>query len=212
MDFWHAMLTVMVVHQLAVMSPGPDFAITMRNSLAYGRLSGVWTAVGVGLGIMVHVGYSLLGVGLLIAQSVVLFSVIKLVGAAYLLYVGVQCLWAKPAGQEAEAALPPAVRKLMWRQAVMQGFLCNALNPKATLFFLSLFTVILNPAMPSAWMVAFGAYMVVATMAWFTFVAMMFSHARLRNGLMRIRHWIERGMGVVLVALGLKLAMVDAGR
>ncbi|WP_438884465.1 LysE family translocator, partial [Bacillus cereus group sp. BC22] len=82
------LIVVVTITLLAVISPGPDFAMVTRNSLMLSRRSGVLTALGIGLGVTVHVSYTLLGVGLLIRQSLWLFNAVKLVGAIYLIYLG----------------------------------------------------------------------------------------------------------------------------
>jgi threonine/homoserine/homoserine lactone efflux protein len=87
-----AFLTVAVIHLLAVMSPGPDFILVTKNTLTLSKRSGIYTAMGLGFGILVHTAYSLLGIGLVISKSIVLFNTIKYLGAAYLLYIGWQAL------------------------------------------------------------------------------------------------------------------------
>ena len=91
------LLAVITITLLAVISPGPDFAMVTRNSLLLSRRAGVLTAVGIGLGVLVHVAYTLLGLGLLIQQSLWLFNAIKLLGAAYLVYLGLKMLRSQPA-------------------------------------------------------------------------------------------------------------------
>ena len=141
--YWTEFLTVALIHLLAVASPGPDFAIVVRESVAHGRRAGTWTALGVGAGIFVHVAYSLLGIGLIVSQSIMLFNALKWAAAAYLLYIGIKALRAKPADPvAAEASLMAGERSP--RGAFVTGFVTNGLNPKATLFFLSLFTVVIN--------------------------------------------------------------------
>ena len=90
--YWSEFLTVALIHLLAVASPGPDFAIVVRESVGYGRRAGLFTAFGVGTGILVHVTYSLLGIGLIVSQSIVLFNALKWLAAAYLLYIGIKAL------------------------------------------------------------------------------------------------------------------------
>ena len=75
--YWTEFFTVALIHLLAVASPGPDFAIVVRESVAFGRRAGIFTALGVGAGIFVHVAYSLLGIGLIVSQSIVLFNALK---------------------------------------------------------------------------------------------------------------------------------------
>src|SRR5687767_7729318 len=95
-DHWVEFSKVALAHFLAVASPGPDFAVVIKQSLAHGRRMAVWTSMGVGTAILVHVTYSLLGLGLLVRGSEVWFNVVKYAGAAYIAWLGVQSLRAKP--------------------------------------------------------------------------------------------------------------------
>lgn len=208
LQYWPEFLTVVVVHFLAVASPGPDFAVILRQSLCASSRSGVWTAIGIGSGILVHVTYSLLGLGLLIAQSTTAFTVLKVLGAAYLLWVGWQCLKAKPAVDSAEEGVgleEGASAATAWK-AWRLGFLTNALNAKATLFFVSLFSVVISPSTP-LWIQGFyGLWMTVMTGLWFIGLALFLSRKQVRVFFRKISHWIERVTGVALIALAGKLA------
>ncbi|SDH91541.1 resistance to homoserine/threonine (RhtB) family protein [Pseudomonas benzenivorans] len=206
--YWTEFFTVALIHLLAVASPGPDFAIVVRESVAFGRRAGMFTALGVGSGIFVHVAYSLLGIGLIVSQSIVLFNALKWLAAAYLLYIGVKALRAKPADPaSAEASLAAGARSP--RAAFVAGFVTNGLNPKATLFFLSLFTVVIDPHTPLAVQGGYGIYLALATALWFCLVALLFSQRRVRAGFARLGHWFDRLMGAVLVGLGAKLAFSE---
>lgn len=207
-------LLVAGIHLLAVMSPGPDFAMVVRNSLVYSRRTGILAAVGLGLGILLHVFYSLLGIGLIISQSVVLFNTIKLVGAAYLIYIGVKSLFAKKeSAKEIESELQEefsgeqAKKDLSTWQAVRMGFLTNALNPKATLFFLALFTQVINPETALGVKAIYGLEMSVVTFAWFAVVALLLTHRRVNKAFAGVKHYVERFFGAVLIALGIKVAL-----
>ena len=96
MEYLDEFITIVIVHLLAVASPGPDFTMVLRQSIVVGRTPALWTSIGIGIGILVHVAYCLLGLGLVISQSIMLFNLIKLVGACYLLYVGWKSLRAQP--------------------------------------------------------------------------------------------------------------------
>lgn len=200
-DYWGEFLAVVVWHLLAVSSPGPDFAIVLKNSIAHGRRAGVWTGIGVGTAILVHASYSVLGLGLLIRSSPVWFNVAKFAGAAYIAWLGVQCLRAKPVAGEATVA-PRAMRG---RGAFAMGFLTNALNPKCSLFFISLFVMVVNPATPKLVQAGYGVYMALATMAWFSFVAVVFTHTDIRERFLRYGHWIDRALGVVFLGFAVSL-------
>ncbi|MCQ2995285.1 Transporter, LysE protein [Pseudomonas savastanoi pv. glycinea] len=207
--YWPEFLTVALIHLLAVASPGPDFAVVVRESVAHGRKAGTYTAMGVGTAIFLHVGYSLLGIGLIVSQSIVLFNALKWAAAAYLLYIGIKALRAKPASA-GDAPVNVVAGERTARGAFTSGFITNGLNPKATLFFLSLFTVVINPHTPMWVQAGYGVYLAVATGLWFCLVARLFSQERVRAGFARMGHWFDRAMGGVLVALGLKLALTES--
>lgn len=86
---------ILVIHFLALASPGPDFVMVVKNALGYGRSTGIRTAIGIGLGIGVHVLYCTFGLALIISKSIVAFSIIKRAGAAYLVYIGIKSLRAR---------------------------------------------------------------------------------------------------------------------
>lgn len=207
MTFLPEFLTVAVVHLLAVMSPGPDFVMISRNSLIYSRKTGVYSAIGLGLGILVHVTYSLVGIGLIISKSILLFSILKFVGAAYLIYIGYQCLQAKPRQEkniENKKTKPGDLGKL---QAIRMGFLTNVLNPKATLFFFALFTQVISTNTPKIIQALYGLEMSIMTFSWFALVASALSLNIIRVRFASVHHHLERTFGVILIALGIKVAV-----
>ena len=203
-------MTVALVHLLAVASPGPDFAVVVRESVTQGRRIGSWTALGVGCGIFVHVAYSLLGIGLIVSQSIVLFNLFKWLAAAYLVYLGWRALRARPMSLEAIDGANAPVARSAWRAFVI-GFVTNGLNPKATLFFLSLFTVVISPDTPLLVQAGYGLYLAGATALWFLLVAWLFSRGRVRAGFARMGHWFDRLTGAVLIGLGVRLAVSEIG-
>lgn len=199
-------LTIAAVHLFAVMSPGPDFAMVTRNSLIYSRKVGIYTTLGIALGIMVHVAYSLLGIGFVIAQSVILFNIIKFIGAGYLIYIGYKSLKAQ---KQTEIQVQTTQKEISSWQAVKIGFLTNALNPKATMFFLALFTQVVSPATPKFIQLMYGVEMMVITFIWFSIVSLVFSNSLIKTRITGIQHYIERFTGAILIALGIKVALTS---
>lgn len=199
--------TVAIAHLLAVMSPGPDFVVVSKNSLSHSRQIGTYTALGVALGISVHIFYSLLGIGFIIAKSILLFNIIKTLGALYLLYLGYKMIRSKPYEDKAqEKILTEEPKKdLTPMAAVKNGFLVNVLNPKATLFFLALFTQVISITTPVFIKLIYGAEMMTMTFVWFSIVSYIFSHSILRSKIFRFQHIVDRITGVVLIAIGLKV-------
>ncbi|PHI36773.1 lysine transporter LysE [Pseudoalteromonas sp. GCY] len=199
-------ILIALAHFFAVASPGPDFAIVLKQSVQQGRANALWTSFGVGLGILVHVSYCLLGVALLLSQSETLFTAVKYIAALYLAYLGVQALrYAKP-NSEQENITEHAVTESNWT-ALKRGFLVNALNPKATLFFLSLFTLVIEPTTPSSVQLFYGVYMALATWAWFSFLSLVLSKTTVRQFFRRAGHWFDRGIGVIMLLLAVRLVM-----
>lgn len=206
--YWPEFLTVALVHLLAVASPGPDLAIMLRQALVQNRRNALFSASGIGLGILVHVGYSLLGIGLLIQQSLTLFTILKIVGAAYLTWIAIQALRSKAGAIHVEIAGKQTQSPVA---AFRLGFLTNLLNPKATLFFVALFSVVISPGTPAAIQAAYGIYMALATALWFTGVAVFFTQARVRKLFNRFGHWLDRLMGGILLLLAGQLLFSTVG-
>ncbi|MEC4088464.1 MULTISPECIES: LysE family transporter [Pseudoalteromonas] len=197
---------IALAHFFAVASPGPDFAVVLKQSISFGRRNALMTSAGVGLGILVHVTYCLLGVALLLAQSPELFNVFKYLAGAYLAYMGIQALRASANPASQQAATPSATEESAM-QALRRGFLVNALNPKATLFFLSLFTLVIDPGTPQSVQILYGLYMAVATWLWFSSLSMVLSKATVRSFFQRAGHWFDRGIGVILLLLALRVIL-----
>ncbi len=155
---------------------------------------------------LVHVFYTLAGIGLIISQSILLFNAIKFAGAAYLIYLGWKSLQAKPRGIEVAQAVEDK-KDISSLKAVGMGIATNALNPKVTLFFLSLFMQFISAGTPFAIQVALGLETALIIGVWFVLVALMFSHDWLKLKLQKVGHWFERLTGAALIGLGIKVAL-----
>lgn len=203
MEYLPAILTVASVHFLALISPGPDFILTVQSSLLRSRKAGIYTALGLATGMGIHVIYSLAGIGFLISRSILLFSVMKYLGAAYLIYLGYRALRSKKEsysikdGDETESTFGQ-----VWRAA----FITNVTNPKVTLFFLSVFTLVISPNTPLYIQLIMGLEMTLATFLWFSLVAIVFSHRALQGRVQNVQYYAEKFLGAMLILLGLKLA------
>lgn len=205
MNFLPELLTVLVVHLLAVMSPGPDFVLVSQNSLMHSRKTGILTSIGLALGILIHVAYSLIGIGLIISKSVLLFSILKFLCAGYLFYIGYKSLKAKKT--QVGENLVKSDCELGTLAAIKMGFLTNVLNPKVTLFFFALFTQVINPQTPKAIQLVYGLEMSVMTFIWFALVAIVLSHKIIKDRFVSIQHYLEKAFGIILIALGIKVAL-----
>ncbi len=205
MDYLSEFITIALVHLVAVASPGPDFAIVVRYSVSYGRRLAMYASVGVGLGILLHVAYSLVGLSVVIKTTPWLYSAISYLSAAYLLYLAYGALRSGPSDSAATVATNINNKPMSAKKALVSGFLTNGLNPKATLFFLSLFTAIIDVNTPMGVKAVYGIYLAVATGAWFCFLSYLLSTSRVARLIGDKGYWLDRLMGVVLIALAIRL-------
>lgn len=196
-------LLLAVAHLLAVISPGPDYAVVTRNSVRFGRRAGVMTSIGVGAGILVHVAYSLVGVGLLLQKYPALFNGLTLIASGYLLFLAWQSVRSQghaveiPHGDEQHETVADFT---VWKQ----GFLTNVLNPKATLFFLTIFTSIVSADTPVVMHVLYASYISLSTGIWFCYLSYLVSQPKIRVLLQNSR-WFDRAMALVLLILAARM-------
>lgn len=203
--YWLEFITIATVHLFAVASPGPDFAVVLKHSISFGRRAAIITSIGIGVGILIHVAYSLLGIGLLIKTTPWLFQALTYVAAAYLLYLGWGALQSKPApsGDKVPDAIEHGL--ISDKKAFMVGLLTNGLNPKATLFFLSVFAVAVSATTPDTVKLAYGVYLAIATGIWFCSLSYFLSSRQVRGFIGENGYWFDRIMGVCLILLAVRL-------
>lgn len=197
-------LSVLLIHLLAVMSPGPDFIMLVRNALTYSRKIGIWTAIGFGLGIGIHVLYSVFGLGLIISQSPVIYDGIRYVGSAYLAYIGIMSI--KSSGSTISVQEVQHKSDISPLKAIRIGFLTNVLNPKATLFFLSLFTIVVGPEASQSLLLSLGILMMINTTLWFSLLAYLVTHSRILPAFEKYEGVFNKIFGVLLLGIALKVA------
>lgn len=203
--------SLMAIFSFAIVSPGADLAMVMRQSLVHGRRSAIVTSFGIGTALMFHVTYTILGLGLIISQSIYLFNIVKWCGVAYLLYIGVKALKAGRTDITVEAEGADANEK---RQSPLKafglGFAANALNPKPVFFFLSIFSTVVSAHTPIAVKFGYGLVMASSLILWFVGVSLFMTTPKMRAAFSRASQWIDRVSGLVFIALGLKLATEKA--
>lgn len=199
------LIAVALITILAVISPGPDFAMVTRNSYLFGRRTGLICALGIALGVQVHVFYTMFGVSLLAHYAQPVLQGIKLAGACYLVYMGWKTFFNRTQVSRDLSERPP----ISGWQALYSGFLTNALNPKTTLFVVSTYTQVVSPGTPLAWQFGYGLFMSLAHWIWFGAVAWSVSSPFLRRMLLDHQLAADRVVGAVLMALGAALAVVQ---
>ncbi|KMK52319.1 MFS transporter [[Actinobacillus] muris] len=204
MDFWQGFIIITGIHLLAAISPGPDFIYVSQQTLSRGRAAGLMCALGGGLGFGVHILYSVLGLAAVIASAAWLLTAIKIAGGAYLIYLGYQGLKAKAKKDvmdiSAQQVEPESSLRTLWK-----GFLCNLLNPKAPVYLVSVFTVVLSPEMPMWQLSIYGVWMMFLLFLWFATVAFLLSVPSVNSRFQKAGHWIDRILGGLMVGLGIKV-------
>ncbi|UOA06979.1 LysE family translocator [Methylobacter sp. S3L5C] len=199
------LIAVALITILATISPGPDFAMVTRNSYLHGRNAGLLAALGIALGVQVHVFYTMFGIGLIIANSPSLFILIKVVGALYLIVIG----W-KTFNNQSKLAIdlhfkvPASPFKVF-----LNGFLTNALNPKTTLFVISTYTQVVQAGTPLTIQFSYGLFMSTIHFIWFSLVAVFFSQQAFRSRMISHQNVIDKLIGSVLMGLGVSLAFTN---
>lgn len=209
-EYLPSFLTLTVIQMVGVMSPGPDFAVVMRNSLIYSRKVGIYTAIGAALGTLVHISYILLGVGTIIAKTEWLFLIFKYCGAGYLIYIGIKGLMTKKANNAINISDISNQPSISGSKGLWIGFFTNVANPKAMLFFLSLLAAFITPSKPNMVIFVYACIIIFTTMIWFTCVAVCFSNYKLRSFFYSNKHIVEWVTGGMLILLGVKILFTNA--
>ncbi|MFD9898776.1 LysE family translocator [Mesorhizobium sp. UC22_110] len=212
MHYVYEFLGLMAVFSVLVVSPGADFLLVVRQSLVHGRRAAIVTSFGIGASLLFHIGYTILGIGIIVAQSLFLFGLLKWAGAAYLLYLGWKSLRAdafempdEKTESQTAAAAPPSTLRLF-----LLGFATNALNPKPVLFFLSLFTALVSHDTPAPVQAIYGLLMAATLILWFVGVSTFFTVASVRERFVAWGRWFNRITGMIFIGLGIRLATQQA--
>jgi threonine/homoserine/homoserine lactone efflux protein len=174
-------LGLMAVFSVLIVAPGADFALIIRQCIIHGRKTSIITSIGIGSSLLFHIGYTILGIGIIVSKSLLVFSLLKWAGAAYLIWLGIKS-WREPAFTMDEktenATNVPALSPF---KAFSMGFITNALNPKPVLFFLSLFSALVSPHTPALIQVSYGFGMATALILWFVAVSYFFTSKPIRE-------------------------------
>ncbi|WP_296334514.1 LysE family translocator [Reyranella sp.] len=190
----------------ALILPGPDFVAVVRSSMTYGARAGLLTTLGVSLGLCLYATASLLGLSAILVQYQWLTWAVRLLGGAYLVFLGIRLLRAKPQTIDLDQANPPSRHR-----AILFGFLVTLTNPKAIVLFASVFATAVTASTP-AWLMGVMIGLVTASsLAWYSCVSLFMSSGPVMRRFQRARHWIERAAGVCFIGLGGKV-LADAGR
>lgn len=202
----HSYLLFVVACFGLVLVPGPDMMYMLGRCVAQGRRAGILSAIGFNLGGYVHLTATVLGLAAILATSAVAFTVVRWLGAAYLIYLGINALWSR---KELYAMTEESANARNGRTILWQAFLSDVLNPKVALFFLALLPqfVTRNAVHPTVQILLLG--MTLNIIALPTNIVLACCAARVTRVLRRDRslsQWLRRGLGALFVALGLRIA------
>ncbi|BEM30789.1 threonine export protein RhtC [Serratia marcescens] len=197
-------LTVALVHLIALMSPGPDFFFVSQTAASRSRREAMMGVVGISLGIVVWAGVALMGLHLILQKMAWLHQIIMVGGGIYLCWMGWQLLRSARAQQaqpaaEAHVALPKAGRSFI------RGFLTNLSNPKAVIYFGSVFSLFVGDSVGAGARWGLFLLIVAETFVWFSLVAVVFALPAMRRGYQRLAKWIDGVAGVLFTGFGLHL-------
>ena len=196
-------IAIVIITLLAVISPGADFALVSRNSYLYGRKQGIYTAYGIACAVWIHISYSVLGLSFLKHYIPNLLHIIQYIGALYLMYIGYKTFTQQQISDHATHTL------LRPRQAFIQGFLGNSLNPKTTLFVMSIFAQLLRGNHGLMHLIGYGMFISASHLLWFLLISLFCSTPVIRNKILRKQVSINRVIGTVLATLGLCLFLTN---
>lgn len=198
--------TLAIVSILGAISPGPDFAVVIRCFFDGGRTSAMACSLGIGLGVLIHSAYCILGLGLVLVSTPWLFTLVQYFGALYLIYLGGRNLFTACsttiASTHQNNPSPKHCPNKKWI-GLKTGLMTNLLNPKCVLFMLSLFTSVITPDTSSWIKISYGLQIASITAAWFLFLAYALGHHYLQAIIQRAQCFAAYGIGLVLIALGL---------
>lgn len=208
MQYWPEFLTMALTHLFAVASPGPDFAIVMKHSISYGKRVAIVTSAGIGAAIFLHVAYALAGIGVIVKSSPLIYQGLMILASLFLLYLGYGAIRSKPSG---EVSTDDFIEQtpISDKKAFALGFLTNGLNPKATIFFLSLFTVIVDMDTPFVVKGVYGVYLAIATFVWFLALSLLLTKPSVRQVFAKKGYVFDRVMGWVLILLALNILVSE---
>ena len=195
-------LTVASLHLFAVASPGPDFALVIRQCFRYGKKSAIWTSLGISVGILFHVSLSLIGLGLLITYQPSIFNGLKILASLYILYLGVVSIFNKSI---LDLDKKKKSSTTLYFRSFLSGLITNTLNPKAFLFFITVFTLVISPSTSQILQGIYGLYMALATFLWFAMISIIFTNKSMTYKYVNFLPWIERIMGFILVIISIQI-------
>ena len=196
--------TVALLHFFAVSSPGPDFILVTRQAIKLGRKAAIYTSLGIGIGILIHSLAAITGLTLLISSNPYLFLCMKLTASLYLFYLGLMSII-----QTSETGNDITTRDSSELNSFLIGFITNVLNPKAIIFFVTLFSIVLNNSTSAALLTFYGLYMSAATFLWFLLISYVFTNKNLIEKYFYVLPAFEKIIGILLIIIASQIFIYE---
>ena len=199
-------ITVALLHLFAVASPGPDFFLIARQSTLYGRDISIWASLGISIGILMHSFLSIVGIYVLLSLYPDFIFYMKIIASLYIASIGVRTLLVN---SQIEIRTLSDQKNITATKSFVMGFFTNALNPKAFLFFIMVFSLISNTNPSNETKILLGIYMAVATFIWFTLISISFSKISKGEFIKKNLPYLEKIIGVILILIALQILYLD---
>jgi len=196
--------TVALLHFFAVSSPGPDFILVTRQAIKLGRKAAIYTSLGIGIGILIHSLAAITGLTFLISSNPYLFLCMKLAASLYLFYLGLMSIT-----QTSETGNDIATKDSSELNSFLIGFITNVLNPKAIIFFVTLFSIVLNNSTSAALLTFYGLYMSAATFLWFLLISYVFTNKNLIEKYFYVLPAFEKIIGILLIIIASQIFIYE---
>lgn len=205
MDYASVLGGILAVHALAIISPGPNFLVVTQTAISQTRRAGIAAALGIATGAAVWSSSVVLGLSVVFAYFAWLHYAIRLLGGMYLVYLGVR-LWSATSQPLNPSENDGTTLRTNWA-AFQLGLITNLTNPKAVVFYGSIFAAFLDPDLPTWVKVAAVGIIFVNSTGWHVAFACLFSTPRAQQVYARFKRWIDRAAGTALALLGLRLIL-----
>jgi len=204
-QYLNEFIIIAVAHLIAVISPGPDFALIIRQTVKYNRKVAIFSSLGIASGILFHITYCILGFALLLSNNMTIYIIFKMLCASYLLYLGVVSLIKNNNINIRLDNKSDEINKgLSFFHAYKEGLITNIFNVKATFFFLSLYSFI-NISTPKLIQLFYGLWMTIITGCWFILISIFFTNNIVTKFTEKYSDNLNKAMGIVLIYIAVKI-------
>lgn len=207
MDLFGITITVVMAHFLALLSPGPDFVLIVKSSIKNGGKNSIGVPAGIATANGIYIILCLAGVSSILAQSVTLLISLKIAGGLFLIYLSYEAIKAKKSDyrQIESINIEDINSDASFFKEYLTGFTSGILNPKNLLFYLSLFTVVLNENVGLLYKISLGIWMISIVFVWDSFVVAILSTRKVRNKFLKIAYFIDKFTGLILGVIGISI-------